>query len=170
MSTTDQRIEHDRLLPLMISHSCEVACEINPIFREPQWRRSCHERSVMKHILKLQKGQEERENGSKCRRRKKALLSAFSDLSSVASSNEFRERHPPEEYSRSRIASGTVAGRGPGSSDVASVKAPPQVGVLLGGRIRCPFLFSAFVITLHVADFPTPSLHGERRERDSAPI
>jgi len=50
-----------------------------------------------------------------------------------------------------------LAGGGPGSSDVASVKAPPQVGVLLGGRLRRPFLFSAFVTTLHVADLSTPT-------------
>jgi len=48
-----------------------------------------------------------------------------------------------------------LAGGGPGSSDVASVKAPPQVGVLLGGRLLRPFLFSAFVTTLHVANIST---------------
>ena len=48
-----------------------------------------------------------------------------------------------------------LAGGGPGSSDVASVNAPPQVGVLLRGRLRRPFLFTAFVTTLHVADFST---------------
>jgi len=92
-------IEHDRLLPLMIGHSCEVACEINPIRRDPQLRRPCHGRSSTKHSFKLQKGQEERKKGSTCRKQKKALLSAFSDLSSVVSCDEIRERYPPEESS-----------------------------------------------------------------------
>jgi len=54
-------IEDDRLLPLMIGHSCEVASEINQIRRDPQLRRPCHGRSSVKHSFKLQKGQEERE-------------------------------------------------------------------------------------------------------------
>jgi len=61
-----------------------------------------------------------------------------------------------------------LSGGGPGESDVASVKAPPHVGVLLGGRLRRPFLFSAFVTTLHVAGFssvwlPTPLKDVPRR-------
>jgi len=51
-----------------------------------------------------------------------------------------------------------LAGRGPGPPEEASVKAPPLVGVFLGARLRRPFLFSAFVATLHVSDFSTATL------------
>jgi len=84
----------------MIGHSCELACEINPIRRDPQLRRPCHGRSSMKHTASSYKKDKKNEKkGSTCRTQKKALLSAFSDLSSVDSSDEIRERYPPEEYS-----------------------------------------------------------------------
>jgi len=37
--------------------------------------------------------------------------------------------------------------------------------VLLGGRLRRPFLFSAFVTTLHVADFSTGEDHAQVMRR-----
>ena len=53
----------------------------------------------MNEASSYKKDKKNEKKGSTCGKQKKALLSAFSDLSSVVSSDEIRERYPPEEYS-----------------------------------------------------------------------